>query len=238
MNRSALRTVARCCNRRLWRIIISVYLCAWAEFVVGSETAPVKDLRSEFIVDFWQTDHGLPDNFITSLAQTPDGYLWVATFSGLARFNGSEFVVFDAANTPELPENRIANLYLDRAGRLWIKSENGRLTSWSEGRFRLFTEKDGLPHETWPTIRFNPEGNLVWAKSPRGGEFRQFNGKRFEVVRSDVSVFHRFGFAYDHASYGWAIEGTNLFSTNPKSTGPWVVPGFEGQAGWRLQASR
>jgi signal transduction histidine kinase/ligand-binding sensor domain-containing protein len=204
---------------------------------LNAESSEVKDLRSEFIVDFWQTDQGLPDNFITSLAQTPDGYIWVATFSGLARFNGTDFVSFDAANTPELPESRIVNLYLDRAGRLWIGSENGQISSWKDGQFHLYTEKDGLPHRNWPTIRFNLEGNLVWAASPIDTEFRQFNGKVFEVARSDTAVFTRLPYAYDPEFGGWAIDGTNLVSTNPKRNGPWPVPDCEGRAGWRVEYS-
>jgi hypothetical protein len=39
----------------------------------------------------WQLDEGLPDNRVTGIAQTPDHYLWLATHSGLARFDGVRF---------------------------------------------------------------------------------------------------------------------------------------------------
>jgi sugar lactone lactonase YvrE len=64
----------------------------------------IQSLESEYIVDFWQTEQGLPDNSINAIAQTPDGYLWIATFNGLARFNGGEFVVFDACQYPRAAE--------------------------------------------------------------------------------------------------------------------------------------
>ena len=48
----------------------------------------------------WQAEHGLPQNSILSLAQTPDGYLWVGTQEGLVRFDGVRFTVFDETNTP------------------------------------------------------------------------------------------------------------------------------------------
>jgi ligand-binding sensor domain-containing protein len=48
-----------------------------------------------FLVDSWHTESGLPDGNVTALAQTPDGYLWVGTFKGLARFDGVRFTIFD-----------------------------------------------------------------------------------------------------------------------------------------------
>ena len=44
----------------------------------------------------WQTEDGLPHNVVQAIAQTPDGYLWVGTPSGLARFDGVHFTTFDA----------------------------------------------------------------------------------------------------------------------------------------------
>ena len=42
----------------------------------------------EFGFDVWTTANGLPQNTVTGVAQTPDGYLWLSTFDGLARFDG------------------------------------------------------------------------------------------------------------------------------------------------------
>src|SRR5580693_3245432 len=80
--------------------------------------APPTDLRSEYVIDSWQTEQGLPDNFINAIVQTPDGYLWVATFNGLSRFNGTQFITFDVDTTPELESSRIPRLFVDRQGRL------------------------------------------------------------------------------------------------------------------------
>src|ERR1044071_6007797 len=90
--------LVRCCKGRIAAML--ALICCVMAGPANAQPSEIKDLRSEFIVDFWQTDQGLPDNFITSMAQTPDGYIWVGTFNGLARFNGSEFVAFDSGNTP------------------------------------------------------------------------------------------------------------------------------------------
>src|SRR5580692_4466314 len=56
----------------------------------------------DYLTDTWTSENGLPDNSVTAIAQTPDGYLWVGTYNGLSRFDGVRFVTFDPANTPAL----------------------------------------------------------------------------------------------------------------------------------------
>ena len=195
------------------------------------------DLRSEYLVDFWQTEQGLPDNFVTALAQSPDGYLWVGTLSGLARFNGTEFVCFDAANTPELPDSRIVELKLDGPGHLWIRSLGGRFTYWRDGHFRLFPQTNPPAIEN-VTLRIGPQGDFFWIRNLANSEYRRFNGKDFEAVRGSTNVYHVTGQERDSDGYGWGIENGKLFSLNPKTRGEWPIPGFIARMGWRLMPSR
>ena len=90
----------------------------------------------DYLVDVWDTDKDLPSSTVTAIAQTPDGYLWVGTDDGLARFDGVRFVTFDPANTPELSQSRIQGLFLDANGTLWINTFRGGLTSYRNGIFR------------------------------------------------------------------------------------------------------
>src|SRR5690242_20169442 len=68
----------------------------------------------------WRHEHGLPDDRVKAILQTRDGYLWVATQRGLARFDGLRFTVFDHANTPELVNDDCISLAEDSEGNLWI----------------------------------------------------------------------------------------------------------------------
>jgi ligand-binding sensor domain-containing protein len=65
--------------------------------------------------------------------QARDGYLWLATFGGLARFDGVRFTIFNSANTPGLKSNRITALFEDRRGVLWLGTETGELMSLEDG---------------------------------------------------------------------------------------------------------
>ena len=72
-----------------------------------------------YVVRTWQSDEGLPDNSVMGVGQTPDGFLWVATQTGLSRFDGVQFREFPVMSSG-VPSDRITKLLADRRGRLWI----------------------------------------------------------------------------------------------------------------------
>jgi len=105
--------------------------------------------RSDPLIDVWDTVDGLPNSTVTSITQTPDGYLWAGTYNGLARFDGTRFVTFDPGNTPELRHARIQSLAVDAAGTLWINTYRGSLTSFRDGVFRSeWTDQSGYDLRT------------------------------------------------------------------------------------------
>lgn len=65
---------------------------------------------AQYRFDHWTTDEGLPHNAINSILQTRDGYLWLATSDGLARFDGVQFKVFNRGVTPGIETNRFFTL--------------------------------------------------------------------------------------------------------------------------------
>ncbi len=117
--------------------------------------------------EVWKTREGLPQSSAESLVQTRDGYLWIGTQEGLARFDGARFVVFDRASTPELRHNRILALLEDRRGRLWLGTEGGGLTIRNEERFRTFGRTDGLPSDIVRALAEDGEGRL-WVGTDAG----------------------------------------------------------------------
>jgi signal transduction histidine kinase/ligand-binding sensor domain-containing protein len=77
----------------------------------------------------------LPQNAVTAAVQLRDGYLWLGTYTGLVRFDGVRFVVFNDNNTPALKNNRITSLFEAPDGTLWIGHETGDVTRFKAGRF-------------------------------------------------------------------------------------------------------
>ncbi|HEX5431588.1 MAG TPA: two-component regulator propeller domain-containing protein, partial [Bryobacteraceae bacterium] len=103
---------------------------------------PHKEL-TQYTHTVWTRAQGLPQDTIRALAQTSDGYLWVGTNEGLARFDGYDFVTFTKGKGA-LPSQRIRKLWAGRDGNLWIGTMRG-LVLYSGGVFKTFTAKDGLP---------------------------------------------------------------------------------------------
>ena len=103
-------------------LIFLLQLAAGAAAALNS-SADLSQLRHEV----WLTESGLPQNTVHSIAQTRDGYIWVGTEEGLARFDGVQFTIFDKQNTPELKSNYIRALLADRSGALWIGTAEGLL---------------------------------------------------------------------------------------------------------------
>jgi signal transduction histidine kinase/ligand-binding sensor domain-containing protein len=124
----------------------------------------------DYLVDKWDTEEGLPSSTVTAIAQTPDGYIWVGTYNGLARFDGSRFVLFDPVNTPELTQARVKGLYLDASGTLWINTFRGGLTSYRNGEFRnewpdqpTFDLQNTLVESTTNRVTFVMQfGEVLW----------------------------------------------------------------------------
>ena len=122
----------------------------------------------DFLVQVWDVDSGLPHSTVSSIAQTPDGYLWVGTlFGGLARFDGVRFVNFNPGNTPELRSIEIQKLLVDSQGTLWVGTVNGALTSYRDGRFRFERQNFEMP-QAWLGGVVSSETNSVVISSFAG----------------------------------------------------------------------
>ena len=96
---------------------VRFYLCGL--FVVCCQDSTV---LAQYRFDSWTTDNGLPQNSVSAIVQTRDGYLWLTTFDGLVRFDGVRFTVFDKSNTRGLSSNRFTALHEDKDGTLWVRA--------------------------------------------------------------------------------------------------------------------
>lgn len=101
-------------------------------------------LASRFQIRSWTTEEGLPQNTVTCLLQSRDGYLWVGTLDGLARFDGLRFKVFDQQNTPAFRNHGITALAEYPVGCLWIGTVRG-LLQYSNYVFRWLPLTPRLP---------------------------------------------------------------------------------------------
>jgi len=136
---------------------------------------PARSL-AQFTEDTWTAESGLPQSSVLALAQTQDGYLWIGTEVGLARFDGIRLSVFDKENTPELQSDDVRALFVDRQNNLWIGTNGGGLTRYREGHFTTFTSRNGLTNDSVTALSEDADGDL-WIATEGGGLCRLSNGK-------------------------------------------------------------
>jgi ligand-binding sensor domain-containing protein len=101
--------------RALSAALISLTLTAFAEAVELTNVPPYSD---NWTIRSWQTKDGLPQNTVNAIVQTRDGYLWVGTSGGLARFDGARFRSYGLHEG--LRSVQISTLLEDRQSVLWV----------------------------------------------------------------------------------------------------------------------
>lgn len=153
---------------RFWKFIIALGLFSWLHRGMGQPLLTSEAFRRGFQVESWTSESGLPQNSITTITQTRDGFLWIGTYYGLVRFDGIRFRIFDPSNTPALSQYRIERLVADPEDGLWIALAGGGVVQYREGRFQHFGEKHGLPESTLTALHLNRQGTLFAGTS--GGE--------------------------------------------------------------------
>jgi ligand-binding sensor domain-containing protein/signal transduction histidine kinase len=111
----------------------------------------------------WTAIDGLPNNTVTAVTQTTDGYLWLGTRRGLARFDGVRLVVFDRWTHPDWTSDTVTALAASGDGGLWVGMSEGGLLRLHGGVFAHLP----LPSRTVRSLHEARDGTL-WVGMDRG----------------------------------------------------------------------
>jgi signal transduction histidine kinase/ligand-binding sensor domain-containing protein len=197
--RDHFRTVLR-------KILTTVIYAIAAICLLSSQSA-----SAQYRFTQWTPDTGLPQSGVRSIILTPDGYVWVATLDGLARFDGVGFKIYDKSTTPEMTSNRLMTMVETADGDLWIQSDDYNLLRIHHGTFQTLDEHYGVTPREVNAISFD-EGNvwilsqhrvLVWNEDKRRFERAEFstNDLQFEPLRWRGTGF-------------WALRGQQIICFN------------------------
>ena len=137
--------------------------------------------HAQYHVEVRTVDHGLPQNSVNAILQARDGYIWLATNGGLARYDGVSFKTFDVGNTPTMTSNRILSLCEDREGSLWIGTENQGLMRLKDGAFTSYPDVEEIKNRAVAGIIEAREGGLWMATATalvrlKDGVFTSYTG--------------------------------------------------------------
>ncbi|MDR3457101.1 MAG: two-component regulator propeller domain-containing protein [Verrucomicrobiae bacterium] len=150
-------------GQKLRIVLLALLWCAPALL----PAAEAQFLPQDLTMRVWTKPQGLPDDSVTAVLPTRDGYLWVGTSAGLARFDGVRFVSFaPAAGKTNAPLNVLA-LCEDSAGRLWIGTQGEGLLGYMDGTVTRYRADHQALDSTINSIAEDTAGNL-WLGAPSG----------------------------------------------------------------------
>jgi PAS domain S-box-containing protein len=165
---------------RLTSLSAVLFLALHAIALDPSRAITQYDLRS------WEPEDGMPAYGVTAIAQTPDGYLWFGTATGLVRFDGVRFKIFDSSNTPALATTRhIGAMLTSRDGTLWIGRGDG-LAHYKDGQFTSYPKSTLSDPFIW-SLAEGKDGEL-WIGTYSGGLNRLHKGKVSVAIAGNGST--------------------------------------------------
>jgi signal transduction histidine kinase/ligand-binding sensor domain-containing protein len=145
--------------------VMLAWLLAWCPGAFALN--PALDV-SQYVHTAWRIRDGFSKGTINSIAQTPDGYLWLGTEVGMLRFDGMRPVPWQPPSGPSLPSSNIQTLLTTKDGVLWIGTDLG-LAWWKDGKLTRYEPLGGRfigslveDHEgtIWATTFFNLKWTL------------------------------------------------------------------------------
>ena len=156
----------------------------------------------------WTADFGLPQNSVRGLVQTPEGYIWVATLNGVARFDGMRFTTFDKSNTPGISSSRFTAMVRGLGNDLWLSSEDGNLVRLHDGKFFTLGPAEGVRPYSIVAITSDDTGN-VWIEEDDRVLQWDAHARRFARVNFSTDDLHFEPLWWVSTGF-WALDGRHL----------------------------
>ena len=166
----------------------------------------------------WTTEQGLPGDTVRAVQQTRDGYLWIATQGGLARFDGVRFRVFNQQSVKEFRTNECSELLEDAAGQLWIGTIGGGLLRYAAGKFTAYGRAEGLPTDVVIHL-FEDRAGRLWITSYES--LTLFDGNKFTTFDTGDGGRNVYSIPFyeDEAGRVWFFNSRGLSFNNSSALG-------------------
>jgi signal transduction histidine kinase/ligand-binding sensor domain-containing protein len=185
-----------------FRAGLALMLICWAAPFCG---------RAAWFMRTWQTDDGLPDNEVTAIAQGRDGYLWVGTFVGLARFDGIHFTRFPYMLSSSNGDEGVTELLPARDGGLWIRTHQGPVFGLGPDFLSVTAPTNDL-QSLRAVAAIDDNSGCLWIATPdaiwqlRNGQASRLTGYQGMMSQGSPSAF-----AIDNDGQVWFAKGNGVF---------------------------
>lgn len=143
--------------------------------------------QEKYIIRNWTTNEGLPQNSVAFIHQDKDGYLWFVTYSGLVRFDGYEFKIYNTTEYPQLLSDRVNRLFIDSQNRFWLVNELAKIIVFDGNEFKDITDKFSRDYFVVSNITEDRLGNIYVATN--SGELYLYkNGEVKNIIGAKRSL--------------------------------------------------
>ena len=181
-------------------------------------------VAAQYRLNSWTVENGLPQNVIRGIAQTPDGYLWIATLDGVARFDGMRFTVFNKSNTPGIASNRFGSMVEGQNGDLWLITESGNITRYHRGSFRTYGPEDGIPENSVRSVTRDATGNMWLLSEDTIMEWNKEGGGLSDVTPDNLRT-HYEPLYWDNAGF-WGLNKSGLHILSEGRFATYALPAW------------
>lgn len=124
-------------------------------------------------------------NSVLDIVQDDTGFLWLATYRELVRFDGEEFTYYNRSTRDDFPASAVRSLLNDKQGNLWVGTNDSGLFRFHNNIFTHFNMQDGLPSDSVRRLFEDSNGGL-WIGTTSGVAY--FNGKVFQRFTSPEAL--------------------------------------------------
>lgn len=152
---------------RTYRFLLLQTMITAVLFAVGEKNVRIPAFDS-YVITNYTADNGLPQNTVDLVDQSSDGYIWIGTYAGLARYDGVKFVHYNRSITPAFKINHVTVMHQDQSGATWYGTNGGGMVRYSKHTFTAVKEFETGGKEYIRSIRsFDP--NEIIVGTERGG---------------------------------------------------------------------
>ena len=154
--------------QRELRVMFALLLLVLLQGSVRAEAAQRHTLDEfGYMEIIYDNSNGLDSSAANDVVQTRDGFIWIGTYNGLTRYDGSSFYQFPVTSGIY----SVADLYVSQKGELYIGTNDSGLALYKDDKFTFWQRKDGLSSNTIRTITENSEG-LMFIGTTEGMSFK------------------------------------------------------------------
>ncbi|MGD1029930.1 MAG: two-component regulator propeller domain-containing protein [Opitutaceae bacterium] len=182
---------------------------SWAVACTGAEPATAADGR--YVIQSWDTDDGLPHSMVNAVVKRRDGFIWIATLAGIARFDGNSFLQVPSPLIQTDKSRSVHNLIEEDPETLLLACDNTGLLRLRDGRVSVHPATAQFPAGRTVVALFNESPDVFWLAFDNREVWRWDKGaiERFPPATASVAAWPP-SFAKDRGGSVFVARGGGI----------------------------